>query len=32
MDFIVIVKKNAMQSNSFLLRKKLEKLWLNYYQ
>jgi ribonuclease P protein component len=32
MDFIIIAKKNAMQLNSAVLRKKLEKLWLNYYQ
>nr|WP_321160498.1 ribonuclease P protein component [Buchnera aphidicola] len=32
MDFVVMVKKNAMRPNIFLLKKKLEKLWLNYYQ
>ncbi|CAL4041966.1 ribonuclease P protein component [Buchnera aphidicola] len=32
MDFIIIAKKNIMRLNRALLREKLEKLWLNYYQ
>ena len=31
-DVIIIAKKNAIQLNSAVLREKMEKLWLHYYQ
>ncbi|HXK00560.1 MAG TPA: ribonuclease P protein component [Buchnera sp. (in: enterobacteria)] len=32
MDFVIMVKRNAVKLHSTILRDTLEKLWLYYYQ